>query len=516
MTKRVVGIDLGTTNSVVAYVDEAGIAHAISNQNGARILPSAVWFLSDEPGKVEIGELARRHRVIEPDAVATLFKRGMGRDTFLPSNQPFVAHGKPWRPEELSSLIIKKLVSTAEEHLSEQISDVVVTVPAYFGESERAATRLAGEMADLNVHLLPAEPMAAAVAHGLEEKTDASTVLVFDLGGGTFDVTILRKKPDGSLEAVAHNGDRMLGGADFDQLILGDMAQKAAAELGADLAGDPNDLAEALQAAEKIKKDLSSRDSAEAALIVGGGRLRYSLTRAELESLLGDHIRDTELTVESALDIAELTKDDIDEVLMVGGSSRIPAFKQMLTDYFGKEPLSSKNLDEDVARGAALMGALHLDLAPQGSALSRLQKPVDRSSHAIGVTVLNDQGLEENAVVLPSNTPIPTPSPVPSRQFGCATDNQTDIELIVNEGDDSNLQFVDRLGTGQGSFNEPKPRGYPIDVQMSLNSDGILSASAFDGVTGQLVAEVKIQRDNAMSALEQQAAEQAIDNIVVL
>ena len=516
MTKRVVGIDLGTTNSVVAYVDEAGIAHAISDESGARILPSAVWFPTDDPNKVEVGELAKRHRVIEPHTVATLFKRGMGRETFLPSGEPFVAHGKPWRPEELSSLIVKKLVATAEHHLGGQITDVVVTVPAYFGESERAATRLAGEMAELTVHLLPAEPMAAAVAHGLEEKTSASTVLVFDLGGGTFDVTILRKKEDGSLEAIAHNGDRMLGGTDFDQLIVDDMAQKAAAELNADLASDPHDLAEAFQAAEDLKKDLSSRDHAEVALVVGGGRLRYRLSRVEFEALLADHVRDTELTVESALDIADFDKTDIDEILMVGGSSRIPAFRQMLIDYFGKEPLASKNLDEDVARGATLMGALHLDLAPEGSALSRLQKPVDRSSHAIGVVVLNEQGVEENAVVLPANTPIPTQSPAPSRQFGCSSDNQTEIELIVNEGDDANLQFVDRLATGHGHFNEPKPRGYPIDVRMSLTADGILNASAHDGVTGELVAEVKIEREDAMNAMELSAAEQAIDDIVVL
>ncbi len=518
MTDRVVGIDLGTTNSVVAYVDESGIAHAIADETGARILPSAVWFPVDDADKVEVGELAKRHKAIEPSAVATLFKRGMGKETFLDGGAPFTAHGKTWRPEELSSLITKKLVGTAEHHLGGPVTDVVVTVPAYFGEPERAATRLAGELAGLTVHLLPAEPMAAAVAHGLESSSGAGTILVFDLGGGTFDVTLLSKGPDGSLEAIAHNGDRMLGGADFDELIVKDMAECAAAELSVDLYADPNDLAEAYQNAEDLKKDLSSRDSAEATLIVGGKRLRYSLTRVEFEAMLAEHVENTELTVETALDKAGLTAADVDEVLLVGGSSRIPAFRNMLAAYFEKEPIASKNLDEDVARGAALMGVLHLGQAPRGTALSRLSPPADRSSHALGVVVTNDAGVEINQVILPENSPVPTPND-PDRElpvFGCITDNQTQIELVVNEGDDENLQFVNRIGTAMGDFDGPKPKGYPIRIKMDLTADALLVCEALDGVTGALVAKVEVDRKGSMSASEQKLAEETLDDMVVL
>lgn len=501
----VVGIDLGTTNSVVAFVDEAGLAHAIADPTGNRIVPSAVWFPPDDPSRVEVGALAKRRRRIEPENVATLFKRGMGESTFLPSGQPFMARGTEWRPEVLSSIVVKKLVGIASDQLRERITDVVITVPAYFGEAERAATRLAGELAELQVHLLPAEPMAAAVAHGLDADTGPSTILVFDLGGGTFDVTVLRKEASGQLEAVAHNGDRRLGGADFDQMIVDRMAAQAMSELRVDLRAEAQDLAEAYLQAEQIKIDLSSRDAVEEMVLAGGKRMVFEFSRAEFESLIAKHLENTELTVESALDTAELTKNDIDAVLLVGGSCRIPAFQAMLRNYFGKEPLLSRNLDEDVARGAALMGVLRLGLAPEGSALSRLPPPIDRSSQPIGVTAQNSEGVLENFVVLPAQTTMPTPAPF-VKTFGTVFDGQTMIEMEVNEGDDPNLRFVTKLGSAVGEFDAPKPSGYPIEVRMSLTADGILSATAHDGASGRQIAEVVIQHQGELSDSDKQAA----------
>ena len=512
---QVIGIDLGTTNSVVAFVDDSGLAHAIAGRDGERIVPSVVWFPADDPSRVEVGDLAKRQAVIEPDNVATLFKRGMGSATFLDSGKPFVARGKEWRPEELSSLVLKKMVQVASDQLGHDVIDVVITVPAYFGEAERSATRQAGEMLGLNVHALPAEPMAAAVAHGLDGSTDANRFLVFDLGGGTFDVTILERHADGQLEAISHHGDRRLGGADFDKLIVAKMASTVMSEHGVELQSDSYDLSEAYAAAEELKKELSTRDSASVKLIAGGKRSTFTLTKSEFEAMLGKHLESTELAVETALDNVNMTAADIDAVLMVGGSSRIPAFQEVLRKYFGKEPTFTKNLDEDVARGAALIGALKTGTAAPSSPLASLPAPIDRSSHAVGVVALNDQGLEENFVVLPANAAIPTVPPA-ERTFGTVSDGQTQIELTVNEGDDPNLQFVDRLGTANGDLGGPKPRGYPILVKMALDGDGILKVTAHDGDSGVLITEVTVRRKGSMTPEQQAEASAALDDVMVI
>lgn len=512
--RHVVGIDLGTTNSVVAFVDEAGEAHAIAGRDGERIIPSVIWFPNDTETRVEVGDLAKSQAVIDPAHVARLFKRGMGGATFLDSGQPFTVRGKEWRPEELSSLVLKKMVQIASDHLGYEVTDVVITVPAYFGEAERAATRQAGEMLGLTVHALPAEPMAAAVAHGLDADTDAHRFLVFDLGGGTFDVTVLERHADGQLEAKSHHGDRRLGGADFDKLIVARMTDFAYQEHAVQLDADPADLADAYAKAEQIKKDLSVRERAQVALIAGGKRMSFGLTRAEFEAMLAEHIENVELAVEICLDNVELTADDIDAVLMVGGSSRIPAFQDLLRRYFDVEPQYSRNLDEDVARGAAIIGALRTGTAAPSSPLAALPAPMDRSSHAIGVQALNDDGILGNFVVLPANSPIPTPEPYEG-EFVTVSDGQEEINLTVYEGEDFDLQFVDRLGSATGSLGGPKPKDYPITVRMSLDGDGILRVTAHDGYSGALVAKVDVRREGAMTQEQQADATAAVDDMLV-
>lgn len=513
--KQVVGIDLGTTNSVVAFVDEAGEAHAIAGRDGERIVPSVVWFPQDDENRVEVGELAKGQAVIDPAHVGMLFKRGMGNATFLDSREPFVVRGKEWRPEELSSLVLKKMVQIASDHLGHEVTDVVITVPAYFGEAERAATRQAGEMIGLTVHALPAEPMAAAVAHGLDGNTRARRFLVFDLGGGTFDVTILERHPDGQLEAVSHNGHRRLGGADFDRLIVGRMAETAMRSHGVTLQDDPIDLAEAYAKAEQIKKELSSRERSAAALIVGGKRMTFELTRAEFTDMLSTHLETVELAVETCLDNVQMQVGDIDAVLMVGGSSRIPAFQDQLRRYFRRDPQFSRNLDEDIARGAALIGTLKTGTAAPSSPLASLPAPVDRSSHAIGVVVVDETGNEVNSVVLAANSPIPTVPPA-EQTFGTVVDGQARIELIVNEGEETNLKFVDRLGSAIGELGGPKPRGYPIVVKMALDGDGILRVTAHDGMSDALITKVEVHREGAMSRQQIMAAAAALDDVMVI
>jgi molecular chaperone DnaK len=513
--KQVVGIDLGTTNSVVAFVDDAGEAHAMAGRDGERIVPSVVWFPQDDETRVEVGELARSQAVIDPDHVAMLFKRGMGSATFLDSKQPFMVRGKEWRPEELSSLVLKKMVQIASDHLGHEVTDVVITVPAYFGEAERAATRQAGEMLGLTVHALPAEPMAAAVAHGLDGNTAANRFLVFDLGGGTFDVTILERHGDGQLEAISHHGDRRLGGADFDRLIVARMTEFAMSSHGVMLEADLVDLAEAYARAEQLKKELSGRERAQAALIVGGKRMTFELTREEFTGMLAEHLENVELAVETCLDNVQMKPADMDAVLMVGGSSRIPAFQDLLRRYFGKDPQFSRNLDEDVARGAALIGALKTGTAAPNSPLAFLPPPVDRSSHAIGVNALNDAGMEENVVVLPANAPIPT-VPLAERPFGTAHEGQERIELTVNEGDETDLRFVDRLGGATGDLGGPKPKGYPIVVKMGLDGDGILHVTVHDGISDHLITQVEIRREGAMSAEQRAGATAVLDDVMVI
>jgi len=514
-TKRVVGIDLGTTNSVVAFVDDAGEAQTIAGRDGDRIVPSAVWFPQDDLTRVEVGDLAKSQALIDPDHVAMLFKRGMGSATFLDTKKPFVVRGKEWRPEELSSLVLKKMVQMASEHLEYEVEDVVITVPAYFGEAERAATRQAGEMLGLRVHGLPAEPMAAAVSHGLDGNTTANRFLVFDLGGGTFDVTILERHPDGQLEARSHHGDRRLGGADFDRLIVARMADFAMRTHGVLLDADPIDRAEALARAEQLKKDLSTRDRAQTALIVGGKRMTFELTRDDFTRMLAEYLESVELAVETCLDNVGMSARDMDAVLMVGGSSRIPAFQDLLRRYFGRDPQFSRNLDEDVARGAALIGALKTGTAAPQSALAALPPPRDASSHAIGVEALNEQDVLENAVVLPANAPVPTVPPA-ERSFSLVQDGQTEIDVVVNEGDETDLRYVDRLASAVGHLGGPKPRGYPIVVKMALDHDAILHVTVHDGNTDALLAKVDIQREGAMSDKQRAAATAALDDVVVI
>ncbi len=487
----------------------------MAGPDGERIVPSVVWFPQDDDSRVEVGDLAKSQAVIDPDHVAMLFKRGMGSATFLDTKEPFVVRDKEWRPEELSSLVLKKMVRIASDHLCHEVSDVVITVPAYFGEAERSATRQAGEMLGLTVHALPAEPMAAAIAHGLDGETRARRFLVFDLGGGTFDVTILERHSGGQLEAISHHGDRRLGGADFDRKIVARMTEFALRDYGVMIEADPVDMAEAFARAEQLKKDLSVRERAQAALIAGGKRMMFELSRAEFESMLTEHLENVEFAVETCLDNVDMRAADMDAVLMVGGSSRIPAFQELLRRYFGKDPQFSKNLDEDVARGAALVGALRTGTAAPTSALAALPPPIDRSSHSIGVVALDDHDKDVNVVVLAANSPIPTVPPA-ERTFSLVEDGQQQVELIVNEGDETDLRFVQRLATGVATLSSPKPKGYPVVVKMALDGDGILLVTAHDGETGMQVGKVEVRHYEGMTTHQRRVAVAALDDVTVI
>ena len=317
MAAPIIGIDLGTTNSVVAYVDDVGNAQTIAGRDGHRIIPSVVWF--QESGEFAVGQLAKDQALVEPTRVAQLFKRGMGSKTFLSSGEPFSVDGKVWSPEELSSLVVKKLAAMAEEFFQEPAKRAVITVPAYFGEAERAATKAAGELAGLEVLALPNEPMAAAASHGLTWDAASGTFLVFDLGGGTFDVTILERHPSSELIVKSHMGDRALGGADFDRMIFDRMVQAVREQNGVDLRGDPYDFSEAMAKAEEVKKQLSSSAEVRQLVVASGTRTKFEIGREEFEELLEERLQEVSDTVDNALDAADVSASQIDQVLLVGG-----------------------------------------------------------------------------------------------------------------------------------------------------------------------------------------------------
>lgn len=505
MSVPVIGIDLGTTNSVVAFTDESGITEVIAGKDGGRIVPSVIYFPAG--GDPVVGDRARQYATVEPDRVARVFKRGMGNDTFLPNGTPFVVDGKTWRPEELSSLVLRKLKQMAEEHFGQPVTKAVITVPAYFGEPERHATRIAGELAGLEVVRLLNEPTAAAFAHGVDHDQPGK-VLVFDLGGGTFDVTIIEIGTARGLEGIATGGDNELGGADFDRAIVERIVGRVRSELGIDISADPWNLSDAYEKAEDIKKELSSAETATRPISTGSRPFMFTLTRAEFESMLSDTVRDVRDQLEYVIENAGLRSVDLMSALLVGGSSRIPVFQRVVQEVIGVEPTFSRNLDEDVARGAAILGAKvdpGMQLDPH-SELAKMPVPTDICSHGMGVSVIDDNtGRMTNVVLLPAGSQIPATA---SEVFSTIEDGQTMIELELNEGDDTDLTFVRQLGNNVGRFTEPRPKGHPVRVDLTYSADQIVRVQAFDQQNGQFICEVEVVREGSLHGNELQAAKQ--------
>jgi molecular chaperone DnaK len=490
--ERIFGIDLGTTNSVIAYTDPTGTTEVIAGQDGNRIVPSVVYFGKD--GTQLVGTSARQRAIIEPERVAMLFKRGMGEKTFLDDERPFAVDGKTLSPEELSASVLKKLAGMAQERFGEPVRKVVITVPAYFGDNERAATKSAGEIAGLQVVHIVNEPTAAAIAHGLDNGS-SGRILVFDLGGGTFDVTVMEVAPDGSMTVLATGGDRRLGGMDFDNFILDRMTADARAG-GLDIETEPWAQQDAYGKAEALKKELSTLDSATTSLTGSGRPLAFELTRAQFEKLIKDKVTATEDTTLYTLGTAGLKPSDIGTVLMVGGSSRIPVFQQMLERIFGRPPTFSRNLDEDVARGAAMLGAKEgTDLDPR-SVLARMAKPVDVCSHGLGVSALNAERMLQNFVIIEAQSPVPAHG---EESFNTVEEGQTQVEIKLNEGDEEDLDDVKEIAKGIGPFGRQVTQGHPITVKIDYNRDGMIELNAYDGETGGFMVKLTVERPGNLS-----------------
>ena len=504
---KIIGIDLGTTNSCVAVV-EGNVPTVITNSEGNRTTPSVVGFVNDEK---KVGDSAKRQAITNPKKTIHSIKRFMGESFNAvqgeidkvsynvvcgDNNTPRVdIDGKLYTPQEISALILQKMKKTAEDYCGETITDAVITVPAYFNDSQRQATKEAGEIAGLNVRRIINEPTAAALAYGLDKSSEDKKIVVFDFGGGTHDVSILQLG-DGIFEVLSTDGDTHLGGDDIDYTLIDWMVEEFKKQNGIDLSNDLMAMQRLKDAAEKAKIELSSSVSTEINLPYitinenGPQHFTATLTRAKFESLIDNIINRTLVPCESALKKANIKKEEIDEVILVGGSTRIPAIQNAVKNFFGKAPNRSVNPDEAVACGAAIQGAIINGDKGVGDILLLDVIPLSLGIETEG---------ELMTKLIDANTTIPTTK---SEVFTTATDNQPSVEIVVLQGERPLAKDNKLLGRFHLDGILPAKRGIPqIEVTFDIDANGILTVSALDKATNKK-QNIRIEANSGLSEEE--------------
>ena len=463
---KIIGIDLGTTNSCVAVM-EGGEAKVITNAEGDRTTPSVVAF---KDGEIQVGAIAKRQSITNLNTVSSI-KRLMG------TKETVSVNGKNYTPQEISAMILQNLKATAEAYLGEKVTDAVITVPAYFNDAQRQATKDAGKIAGLEVKRIINEPTAAALAYGIDKTDKEHTVLVFDLGGGTFDVSILQLA-DGTFEVISTAGDNKLGGDDFDEAVMNWLVEEFKKQEGVDLSKDKMAMQRLKDAAEKAKKELSGIAKAEISLpfismgVAGPLHLNTSLTRAKFDDLTSRLVERCVAPVRRALSDAKMTPRDIDQVLLVGGSTRIPAVQELVKKELGKEPNKGVNPDEVVAMGAAIQGGVL-----QGDVKDVLL--LDVTPLSLGIETLGGVFTK----LIERNTTIPTSK---SQIFSTAADNQPAVDIHVLQGERPMAADNKTLGRFQLGDIPLAPRGVPqIEVKFDIDANGIFNVSAKDLGTGK-------------------------------
>ena len=504
---KIIGIDLGTTNSCVA-VFEGNEPVVIANSEGKRTTPSVVGFVKD--GERKVGDPAKRQAITNPKNTVYSIKRFMGETYEQCSKEvtrvPFTVvneggyprvdiDGRKYTPQEISAMVLQKMKKTAEDYLGQEVTDAVITVPAYFSDSQRQATKEAGQIAGLNVRRIVNEPTAAALAYGVDKANKDMKIAVFDLGGGTFDISIL-EFGGGVFEVLSTNGDTHLGGDDFDQVIIDWLVQGFKADEGIDLSKDPMAMQRLKEAAEKAKIELSSTTSTEINLpyiSAEGGvpkHLVKTLTRSQFEQLAHNLIQACLVPCQNAMRDAKLQTSDIDEVILVGGSSRIPAVQTLVKNYFGKEPSKGVNPDEVVAVGASIQGAILNKESGVGDIVLLDVTPLTLGIETMGGVMTK---------LIDANTTIPAKK---SEVFSTAVDNQTAVTIHVLQGERPMAAQNKSIGQFNLEGIAPARRGVPqIEVTFDIDANGILNVSAKDKATGKEQA-IRIEASSGLSKEE--------------